>query len=170
MKSLALSFLLFAGAALSFPAHAQVVDAQPDPRGEQVSTRGVAGPEVTRIELGLRTLQVNEFARAEKIFAEIVRRERKGYSNFYMSVARMSLGKWEEAKEPLKVAVKRTSNPDPTGRLGVTYSRLGDIDSASAQRAHLVAMNKACGEACELAPFILEGIRMIDEALAENPS
>jgi tetratricopeptide (TPR) repeat protein len=189
MRSLPLSILMGAFATLSYPAYAQVVGAQPDPRGEQVSTWGVPGPEVGRIELGLRALELNEFAQAEKIFAEIVRRERKGYSNFYMSVgnrptrsaedgeanfylgvARMSLGKWEEAKEPLKVAVKRTSHPDPTSRLGVTYAKLGDIDGASAQRAALVAMNETCGNVCELSPFILQGIRMIDEAIAEDSS
>jgi uncharacterized protein HemY len=188
MRIVTLSILLAASAAISLSADAQT--AAGDPRGEQKLTWGVPGPEISRLELGVRALKAGEFARAEEIFVEIARREESGYSafymstanranrkrddgeaNFYLGVARMNLGKWQEAKGPLEIAAeKQPMHPDPKSRLGVTYAKLGDIAGANAQRADLVKMEGACKDACELSPFILDGIRMIDEAVAKAAS
>ena len=181
MRSLTLCTLLIAGA-FSLTAHAQAVQAEPDPRGEMVPILGAPGPEISETDLGIRALKLGEFARAEKIFAEIVRREHPNFAmtissrsgprpesweaNLYLGVARMGLAKWEEAKKPLEIAASENSHPDPTSRLGVTYAKLGNVAGAEAQRADLVRMREACKDNCELSPFILQGIRMIDEALA----
>jgi predicted Zn-dependent protease len=88
-----------------------------------------------------------------------------------MGVAKMNLGKWDEAKRYLRTAARELRKlPDPKSHLGVTYAKLGDIDGANAQRARLVKMAEACKGTCELSPYITSGIEMIDEALAEPPA
>jgi Flp pilus assembly protein TadD len=77
----------------------------------------------------------------------------------------MSLGKWEDAKKHLEVAVKKTpKEPDPRSRLGVTLVMLGDASGAMDQRAELEKMAKACKNTCRNAQWIANGIAMIDSA------
>ena len=125
-----------------------------------------------RAEIGVAALKANDFALAEESLASFLRRKpTNADANLYMGVAKMNLGKWEAAKEHLEIAVaKKPKHPDPKSRLGVTYAKLGDIAGAKAQRTELVKMAEACEAACRLSPYIIDGIEMIDEALAESPS
>jgi len=168
-----LTLLLMAGIALTGVANAQVVrDPPPDPRRLQQQTWGVPSvwsTTTSKLEIGVRALQAGNFVKAEAIFADYVRHDRPAPDvYFYLGVARMSLGKWEDAKKNLEVAVtKMPWHPDPKSRLAVTYAKLGDIAGANAQRAELVKMIEACEGACEFLPYIRGGIQMIDQALAE---
>jgi Flp pilus assembly protein TadD len=121
---------------------------------------------------GVAALEANDFTRAEEIFAETLRYNQNNASvRFYLGVVKMNLGKWDEAKRYLKTAARKLRKlPDPKGHLGVTYAKLGDIAGANAQRARLVKMAEACKGTCKLSPYIMDGIQMIDEALAEAPS
>mgnify|MGYP003390645826 FL=1 len=121
---------------------------------------------------GVYALQARNFAEAEALFAEALRYNRNNAeANFYMGVARMDLGKGEDAKKHLEIALrKKPKHPDPKSRLGVTYAKLGDTAAANALRADLVKMSDACRSSCRLSPYITAGIQMIDEALAETPA
>jgi TolA-binding protein len=184
MRTVALSILLAASAALACPAHAQEAasdmpgtpsvpeySAPTDSGWEDDRWRDDFGPVkiVNPFRAGFAALDAEDFATAEKIFARYVRRDQgNAVANFFLGAARMDLGKWEAAKKPLKIAVRKKPNhPDPKSRLGVTYAKLDDIAAANAQRAELVKMADACKGACELSPLIMDGIQMIDEALVE---
>lgn len=186
MKTIAISVLLMAGAAFAGAANAQGTSepsVSPPVAADPVTSGGYEPslPPPTsvwnddfpngrnRIEEGIDALEARNLAVAENIFADILRRYRNDpEANFYMGVTRMDLGKWEDAKKPLEIAVrKKPKHPDPKSRLGVTYAKLGDTTAANAQRAELVKMADACKSACKLSPYIAGGIRMIDEALAQ---
>lgn len=181
MKSLTLSILLAAGAALAGASHAQGAsgsDFSPsgvypsEPQWDGDASTGDPGPAsgARSFDAGVAALDANDFARAEAIFDKSLRFYRNDPAfRFYMGVAKMNLGKWDEAKRYLRTAARELPKlPDPKGHLGVTYAKLGDIDAAKAQRAGLVKMAEACKGACELSPHIASGIQMIDEALAES--
>jgi Flp pilus assembly protein TadD len=121
---------------------------------------------------GIAALEDNDFARAEEIFARVLRYNGNNVTaRFYMGVAKMNLGKWDEATRYLRGPARELRKlPDPKTHLGVTYAKLGDASGARTQRAHLVKMAEACGGACELSPYIIKGIQMIDDALAETPA
>lgn len=185
MRTFALSILLAAGAAFVGVAGAQEAASnyiptapftasqqqRSDPGTDWDRLRGDPGPALPprSFEAGVAALEANDFARAESIFNEGLRY----YGNnprfrFFMGVAKMNLGKWEEARKYLRTAARELRKlPDPKSHLGVTYAKLGDIDSAIAQRARLVEMAEACKGTCKLSPYIMSGIEMIDEALAE---
>ena len=182
MKTVVLSIML-AGTALGSAANAQ--EAPPAPPVGTVDGSQFAPPPdmniswdyssprgVHRLQRGFDAMDAGNFTKAEALFARI--RERApgdGATNFYLGVIKMVLGKWDEAKMPLEVAVRKMPVlPDPKSRLGVTYAKLGDTAGAHAQRADLVKMADACQGACELSPYITGGIHMIDEALAEAPT
>ena len=124
------------------------------------------------LDHGVAALEASDFTQAEEIFANVLRHNKNNTAvRFYLGVAKMNLGKWDEAKRYLKTAARELRKlPDPKSHLGVTYAKLGDIDAAHAQRARLVKMAEACKSKCELSPYIIDGIEMIDEALAESPS
>jgi tetratricopeptide (TPR) repeat protein len=192
MKTIRLSILLAAGAALVGAANAQdasnYIPSTPFTASEQVrSDPGQSwdsdrwrGPDVwpnvpgaprgNPIPMGVAALEANDFALAEEIFTDVLRYNRNNAAvRFYLGVAKMNLGKWDEAKRYLKIAARELRKlPDPKGHLGVAYAKLGDTAAANAQRARLVKMAEACKSACELSPYIQDGIRMIDEALAET--
>jgi tetratricopeptide (TPR) repeat protein len=190
MRTATLSVLLAAGAALAGAAYAQEAPSAP-PAYEPTtpfSAQSDAGPpnwdgDAWRrdpglmmpprpLEAGVAALEANDFTRAEKIFNEGLRYYGSNPRyRFFMGVAKMNLGKWEEARRYLRTAARELRKlPDPKGHLGVTYAKLGDIESANAQRARLVEMAEACKGTCKLSPYIASGIQMIDEALAETPS
>jgi TolA-binding protein len=181
MRTTSLPILLAASAAFAFAAHAQApppatpapssdlpIVSQP-PETAWDSWRGkdliVANP----IRDGVDALKNQDFAEAEKNFAKVLRyKPASADANFYMGVTGMNLGKWEDARKHLEIAVrKKPKHPDPKSRLGVTYAWLGDTAGANAQRAELVKMADACKGDCRLSPYITSGIQMIDEALAE---
>lgn len=191
MKIVPFSILLAASAVLACTAHAQtpsdppvssgsasyppVVVPQADPGWsgnpvmpccDMTEARGVRS-----FDQGVAALEANDFARAEEIFADILRYNRNDATvRFYLGVAKMNLDKWDEAKRYLKIAARKLRKlPDPKGHLGVAYAKLGDTAGAYAQRAALVKMSKACKDRCRLSPYIMDGIQMIDEALAETP-
>jgi Flp pilus assembly protein TadD len=194
MRTIALSILLAAGAALAFPANAQTPPAPaspPDP-SFPTSLMGAQPPaeppwsEDLRMPCcdatdtrrarsfgsGVAALEASDFTRAEEIFADILRYNKNDTTlRYHMGVAKMNLGKWDEAKRYLRTPARELrKDPDPKSLLGVTYARLGDIAGANAQRASLVRMAEACKGACEFSSSIMDGIRMIDEALAETRS
>lgn len=123
-----------------------------------------------RLGEGINAMKSGDYAAAEKAFAYALRaKPNNAEINLYMGVTRMNLGQWEAAKQNLKVATNRDPrHPDPKSRLGVTYAKLGDAVGARAQREELVRMAHECRDTCRMSPFISEGIRMIDEALAEE--
>lgn len=187
MRTTSLSILLAAGAALAFAAHAQEAPGfslpEPSTPGAD-SGRQEAGWQgdlvmpccdvtVTRgarsLGHGVAALEASDFTQAEEIFTRIMRYNRNDTAvRFYMGVAKMNLGKWDEAERYLKTAARKWRElPDPKSHLGVTYAKLGDIAGANAQRARLVKMAEACKGDCKLSPYIVDGIQMIDEALAE---
>jgi tetratricopeptide (TPR) repeat protein len=184
MKTVMLSILL-AGVALGSAANAQDAPAAAPPVGV-VDGSQFAPPETTNsswdysgprgssnpLQPGFDAIDSGNFTKAEALFARIRwRAPGDGAINFYLGAVRMDLGKWEDAKKPLEVAVRKIPvHPDPKSRLGVTYAKLGDTAGAHAQRADLVKMADACKGACELSPYIAAGIHMIDEALAETPA
>jgi TolA-binding protein len=192
MRTVALSILLAAGIAAAVPANAQT---PPPPAGDALFPASLLSYQPTsdpgwdgdawrrpmvleriygdRMEIGVAALKAGEFPLAEAMFADFLRlRPNSADANFYMGVAKMNLGEWDEAKTHLELAVqKKPKHPDPKSRLGVTYARLGDAAGANAQRAELVKMGAGCKGACkrELSPYIIAGIEMIDKALAEAP-
>lgn len=190
MRTVALSIVLAAGAALAVPASAQEAPPAdpsyvvPTPSSDSNSGadpgwsdnwrwQNIPGrARVDPIPVGVAALKANEFALAEEMFADVLRNKpNHADANFYMGVTGMNLGKWGDAKKHLEIAVrKKPKHPDPKSRLGVTYAKLGDTAGASAQRAELVKMADACKGTCRLSPYIMDGIRMIDEALAETPA
>jgi TolA-binding protein len=194
MRTVALSILLATAAGLASAANAQetpavtpvgppassygpVVDSGP---AQQLSWNGDGwrnsdvNAQISRYDIryGVVALKDQDFTEAEEIFANFLRyKQNSADANFYMGVAKMNLGKWEDAKPYLEIAVrKKPKHPDPKSRLGVTYAKLGDTAGANAQRADLVKMNDACKGACRLSPYIMSGIQMIDEALAQTPA
>ncbi len=171
MRTVKISVLLAIGATLAFAANAQV------PRGLTPLTedqRNLANNNTDnhRFQDGVAALQAKNFTVAEGIFADVLLHDQNNAdANFYMGVAKMSLGKWDEAKKYLEIAVKKNpKSPDPKSRLGVTYAKLGDTAGANAQRADLVKMDKDCKATCRYAQYILDGIVMIDQALAQPPA
>jgi tetratricopeptide (TPR) repeat protein len=178
-----LSIVIGASAALAGTASAQEATYIPtapftaseqersDPGTDWDRLRGDPGPVLPprTFDDGIAALEANDFARAEAIFNE----GRRYYGNnprfrFLMGVTKMNLGKWEEARRYLKTAARELRKlPDPKSHLGVTYAKLGDTDSAIAQRNRLLEMAEACKGTCRLSPYIMSGIEMIDEALAE---
>lgn len=192
MKTGTLSILLAAGATLAFAANAQTPDVSLNPALSEPPTSFSSAPadpgwsgdpwmpccdltdkrRARSLGHGVAALEANDFARAEEIFAGILRYNQNNDAiRFYLGVAKMNLGKWDEAKRYLKIAARELRKlPDPKSHLGVTYAKLGDTAGAYAQRARLVKMAEACKGKCELSPYIIDGIQMIDEALTETPS
>jgi tetratricopeptide (TPR) repeat protein len=190
MRTTSLPILLAASAAFAFAAHAQEAPAfmnidPPTPGAESNPGLQPGGgwqgdPVMPCCDLtdirrerslgdGVAALEASDFARAEEILARNLRYNKNNDAvRFYLGVAKMNLGKWDEAKRNLKIAARELRKlPDPKGHLGVTYAKLGDIAGANAQRARLVKMAEACKGDCKLSPYITSGIQMIDEALAE---
>ena len=189
MKPVTLSILLASGAALVGAANAQeaptYVPSAPFTASEQTrsdppwggwsdSWRGDPSSLTTSnsFEAGVAALEANDFTRAEEIFAKSLRYNGNDLTiRFYMGVAKMELGKWDEAKRYLRSPARELRKlPDPKSHLGVTYAKLGDTAAANAQRAKLVKMAEACKGTCKLSPYIMDGIQMIDEALAQTPT
>ncbi len=185
MRTVTISILLAAGAALVFPAHAQEASVAPPVAADPALGGGTYSPPTDAplsvwidttpsdyrgsMAYGVSLLKANKFTKAEEVFADILRSKKNNAdANFYMGVAGMNLGKWGEAKSYLEIAVeKKPEHPDPKSRLGVTYAKLGDTAGANALRAELVKMSDACKGDCRLSPYIIGGIQMIDEALAK---
>ncbi len=187
MRTTSLPILLAASAAFAFAAHAQApppatpapssdvpIVSQPpetvwagDPRAPCCDLADIRRER--SLEHGVAALEASDFGRAEEILARNLRYNKNNDAvRFYLGVAKMNLGKWDEAKRNLKIAARELRKlPDPKGHLGVTYAKLGDIAGANAQRAELVKMADACKGDCRLSPYIAGGIQMIDEALAE---
>jgi tetratricopeptide (TPR) repeat protein len=170
MHTIKIAGLLAAGIVFAGAANAQV------PRGLE---RSGAGAEASMAQQGLdavsdkfyrdgvAAMQARNFQVAEGIFDEVLRRNpTHAEGNLMMGTTKMSLGKWEEAKEYLEVAVKKNpKSPDPKSRLGVTLIKLGDIDGAMKQRADIEKMDKDCKGKCRNAEWIAGGLAMIDGAM-----
>jgi tetratricopeptide (TPR) repeat protein len=187
MKTVTLSVLITLGSAVAGIANAQAAPSAPsqtstaapmipppvpaDPGWDRDAWRHFPGPALmSAMEEGVLALERRDYSRAEKIFARVLRgKPANADANLYVGVAKMNLGKWEDAKEHLEIAARKIpQHPDPKSRLGVTYAKLGNTEGAYAQRAALVEMADACRTGCRLSPFILDGIQMIDTALAES--
>jgi len=186
MRTVRLSILLAAGALVALPAAAQDSGSPPPVASNDTSTmppltttiqvpnwdgdawRHSGFEYVKPIDDGLAALHLGKFTKAEASFAKVLKRDAgNADANLFMGVARMNLGKWEDAKTNLEIALdKLPTHPDPKSRLGVTYAKLGDTAGAHAQRAELLRMAEACSDNCKLSSFITNGIAMIDAALA----
>jgi tetratricopeptide (TPR) repeat protein len=186
MKTITFTLLFAAGALFSGVASAQETPTyipptpftsseqqRSDPPGSGDVWRGEPGlVRISKpIEWGVAALQANDYAKAEEIFADNLRYNSSNPTlRFYMGVAKMNLGKWDEARGYLKTAARELrKSPDPKSRLGVTYAKLGDVERAQAQRQHLVKMAEACKGTCKQSAYIADGIRLIDEAIAAGP-
>lgn len=123
-----------------------------------------------RFQSGVDALQAKNYAVAEGIFEDILRRDRNNAdTNFLLGVAKMGLEKWDDAKKYLEIATRKSpKKPDPKSRLGVTLIKLGDIEGAKKQREELVKLQTACKETCRDGQFINDGIAMIDGALPKS--
>ncbi len=120
-----------------------------------------------KLEEAISAFNAKNFSVAEGLFEEYLRANpTHPSSNFMLGVTKMSLNKWEEARQYLEIAVRKSpKEPDPKSRLGVTLARLGDIDGAKKQRDDLVKMQKSCRDSCRNAQWIDSGIAMVDAAL-----
>lgn len=116
---------------------------------------------------GVEALQAGNFQVAESIFDDVLRQNpNHADANLRMGAVKMSLGKWEEAKKYLEVAVRKDPrSPDPKSRLAVTLIKLEDIPGAMEQRAALEKMSKDCRGKCRNAEWIANGIAMVDAAM-----
>lgn len=114
------------------------------------------------------TMQAGNYAMAEPMFLEVLQsKPKEPRANLMLGVTEMVLGKWEDAKKYLEVAVAASPRePDPRSRLGVTLVQLGDIEGATAQRAELAKMDAACRGKCRNAKWIADGLAMVDSAIA----
>lgn len=186
MKLVSLSVLLAAGVLAALPASAQEGGLPPPAPANDVMPPLTATMQVpdwdgdawrrsgfeyeTPLGLGLDALHLGKFNRAETAFAKVLKRDADNAdANLYMGVARMNLGKWEDAKTNLEIALNGLpTHPDPKSRLGVTYAMLGDTAGALAQRAALERMAETCSDTCKLSSYITGGIAMIDKALAAS--
>lgn len=186
MRTVTLSILLAAGALIALPAAAKEAGVPPPVAANETTTmppltatmqvpnwdgdawRHGGFEHVKPIDDGLAALHLGKYAKAEASFAKVLRRDAgNADANLFMGVARMNLGKWEDAKTNLEIARdKLPTHPDPKSRLGVTHAKLGDTAGANAQRAELVGMAETCSDKCRLSSFITNGIAMIDAALA----
>ena len=131
------------------------------------ASQGMSAMSARRYQDGVDALQAKNFAVAEGIFDEFLRTNpTHADANLMMGTVKMSLGKWDEAKKYLEIAVKKApKNPDAKARLGVTLIKLGDVDGATKLRDELVKMDKACKGTCRNAQYIAADIAMIDGAM-----
>jgi len=113
-------------------------------------------------------LAAQDYAAAEAKAGQLVRRNPTTLdANFLMGLAKIGLGKWDEAKTHLQSAVnKEPKRPEPKTRLGLAYIKLNDLDAAKRQRAELANLDAGCKGACSDATWIAEGIAALDHALA----
>jgi cytochrome c-type biogenesis protein CcmH/NrfG len=116
---------------------------------------------------GVDAIKARNFQVAEGIFEEVLRQNpTHPEGNLMMGTTKMSLGKWEDAKKYLEIAVRKDQkNPDPKSRLAVTLIKLGDMDGAMKQRADLEKMSKDCKGKCRNADWIAAGLAMVDGAM-----
>lgn len=121
---------------------------------------------------GVEALESKNYLLAEKTLNDLLRRyPTTTDANFLMGLAEVGLEKWTEAKGFLETAVKmEPTRPEPKTRLGLTYVRLGDIDSAMKQRAELASLDRDCKKVCGDAEWIADGLMLLDKALAQNRS
>lgn len=165
--------------ALAGAAHAQV---PPTPFTASQQERGDSGwsydaeraiPGAASFEIGVHpgiaALEANDFAQAETLLGKSLQFNKNNVSlRLHMGIAKMELGKWDEARHYLRTPAREMRrDPEPKSLLGVTYVKLGDFESAYAQRESLLQMAAACESSCERAAEIESGIALIDAALAE---
>ena len=195
MKILTVSILAAASAMFASAANAQASESVPagNPYPESYNSgqyspptnipaydfwQGVVGRYNSpfNVSEGIDALEAGDYAKAETVFEKllqypVISQTTDPAIRFYLGVAEMNLGKWDEAKTHLKTAARRLRTfPDPKSLLGVAYARLGDVDGANTQRAALVRMGEACKGTCRNSQFITDGIQMIDQALAQPPA
>lgn len=176
MRSLLVSVLLIAGMGAAIgTANAQPgLSSAPNLDGADNANRIAenARRAVEQIhKTGIEALQRQDFAAAEKSFSDLLSRNPTTTdANYLMGIAKLGLGRWEEAKPFLEKAVKlEPKRPEPKARLGVTYVKLNDTGSAMKQRADLAALASKCGNGCADGPRIAENLKMLDQALAPKP-
>ncbi|MEQ1780430.1 MAG: tetratricopeptide repeat protein [Hyphomonadaceae bacterium] len=164
MKATLLVSLALAASAIAGPSSAQVPRGYTPQSADMQKLENNTALSAKRYQDGVDALNAKNFAVAEAIFDEVLRENgNHPEANFMMGVAKMSLGKWAEAKSNLEIAVKKKpKEPDPKSRLGVTLIKLGDAEGAKKQRDDLVKLQKACNGNCKNAAYIDRGIAMID--------
>lgn len=118
----------------------------------------------------LAALQAKNFGTAETAFAELMQRGRREPGvNFLMGLTKIGLEKWDEAQFYLEAAVlDEPKRPEPKTRLGITYAKLNKTDAARRQRAALASLDAECKRTCKDAAWIVEGLALLDQALASE--
>lgn len=179
MKSSICTMLVIGVTALAGAAHAQV---PPTPFTASQQERGDSGwnADLERQDFGVASfkagmhpgiaaLEANDFAQAEELLGKSLQYNKNNISlRLHMGIAKMELGKWDEARHYLRTPAREMRrDPEPKSLLGVTYVKLGDFESAFAQRESLLQMAAACQTSCARAAEIESGIALIDAALAE---
>jgi tetratricopeptide (TPR) repeat protein len=137
-------------------------------RVDEYTRRELVGLHATAIE----ALNAKDYATAEKMIGELVsRKPTTTDSNFLMGLAKTGLGKWDEARTYLEVAVqKEPLRPEPKTRLGLAYVKLDNPDAAKQQRAQLASLDATCKRSCADATWIQDGLVLLDQALGAPPS
>jgi hypothetical protein len=126
------------------------------------------------------SLDAKNYAAAETTLSALVGRDPTTTdAHFLMGLAKIGLGKWDEARIHLETAVqKEPARPEPKTRLGLAYIELNNVEAAKRQRAELASLDAACKGACADAVWIADGLLLLDErlvaprapALAANPA
>jgi hypothetical protein len=120
----------------------------------------------------VEALNAKDYPTAERAVAVLVgRKPTTTDASFLVGLAKIGLGKWDEARTYLEAAVqKEPTRPEPRTRLGLVYARLNNLDAAKQQRAELANLDASCKQSCADATWIKDGMVLLDQALGAPPS
>lgn len=112
-------------------------------------------------------LAAKDYAGAEQMLADLIpRAPAKRDTTFLMGLSKIGLGKWDEAKAFLELAVvAEPARPEAKTRLGLAYLQLNEFDKARQQRDALAGLDSKCARICADAKWISEGLTMLDERI-----
>ena len=115
----------------------------------------------------IEALDAKDYAAAETTLNQLVGRDPTTIdAHFLMGLARIGLGKWEDARASLEIAVQsEPKRPEPKTRLGLAYLKLNNAAGANQQRAELASLDAACKSACADAAWIADGLVLLDQGL-----
>lgn len=114
-------------------------------------------------------LQAKDYAGAERLLDDLLGRSLTPPADisFLMGLAKIGLQKWGEAEPFLRAAVAaEPKRPEPRTRLGLALVMLDQPVAAREQREALIELDIACNKTCADGPWISDGIRTLEQALA----
>lgn len=116
---------------------------------------------------GLAALQAQDFAGAEKEFAQLLSFDpTTSDANYLMGLTQIGLKNWPSAKSYLELAVQNEpKRPEPKARLGIAYIMTGDIAAADSQRTALLMLADKCN-GCADTKKISDNVAMLEKVLA----